>query len=52
LIDLRAQTVRYLYGYGVRCFKQIWKVGEVGKVAKVGKVGEVGKVGKEGWLRE
>ncbi len=36
---------------GVRCFKEIWKVGKVGnvgKVGKVGKVGEVGKVGREG----
>ncbi len=37
-----------LHPDSVRCFKQIWKVGNVGKVGKVGKVGRVGKVGKVG----
>ncbi len=31
--------------FGVRCFKQIWKLGKVGTVGRVGKVGKVGKVG-------
>ncbi len=30
---------------GVRCFKEIWKVGKVGKVGEVGKVGKVGREG-------
>jgi hypothetical protein len=39
---------KYEFGYCVRCFKEIWRVGKVGKVGKVGEVGKVGKVGKVG----
>ncbi len=44
-------TTHLMIKTGVRCFKEIWKVGKVGNVGmvgKVGKVGEVGKVGREG----